>query len=211
MRRFDIALIAILLLGAGFDQAGGWQYFGTPAWEDLRFPTTRLATGASNPPTFTQFRDDGSGSPGVYAYSFADQSNAGNEEQMWGDAQFPHAWKLESDICPHVHYTLEDATACNVRICIEYLRADLSEDFPATTTALCADCASGTSASRHNLCDLGTVSMATFAIVSSMFKFRLYRNSSHANDTCDSKSVFIHEFDIHYQEDTRGSLTETAK
>jgi hypothetical protein len=44
-----------------------------------------------------------------------------------------------------------------------------------------------------------------------MMLCRLYRNSSHANDTLTGKKAYLLEFDLHYQKDTMGSRQITAK
>lgn len=214
MRRLHIALISLFLFVGAVSPGSHLIYelwLVDTVWDDLRFPLTRLATGASNPPTFAQFRDDGGSSVGTYAYSFADQGVAGNEEQVWGAAQMPHGWKLATTIDTHAHITLEDATACNVRLCLEYVRGSNGAGWEATTTTICGDCASGTSASAYAFCDIGDISMASHGYLSAGVDFRFYRNSSHANDTCNSKAVFVHEVDFHFEIDTVGSRQELAK
>jgi hypothetical protein len=204
-------LLALCLLGAAGDHiVGGWQVYSRVAWDDIRFPAASIPLGVANPPSRVQFRDDGSGSPGVFVLEFSDEIEA-NEEQVWGDAQMPHPWVLESDTDAHIHWSLEDDTDCNARFCAEHLTSKIGGDWPATTTTICGDCASGADADNHNICDLGDIDMTGMDGVSAMIKFRLYRNSSHANDTCNSKDALLHEFDLHYQSDTRGSRSETAK
>lgn len=208
--KYIALILALIIVGAAGDHiVGGWQIFASTAWEDLRFPASKGLTGATNPPTFAQWADDGSGSPGVYALYFSDQSVAGNEEQFWVQAQSPHSRVLNSDVCPHIHWTLEDTTSCNARFCVESLFAPIGIAWPATTTTVCADCASGGDR-LHHLCDLGALSTSSDTI-SSMFSQRVYRNSSHANDTCTGKDAVVFEYDIHYEMDTRGSRSEDTK
>jgi hypothetical protein len=174
------------------------------AWDDLRTPASFIQLPASNPPARTQWRTDGAGSDGVYVLEFEDQ--AVNEEQVHVDNQLPHAWAEASGIWPHVHWSLEDDTNCNVRWCLEYLIASTGGDFPANTSVTCADCPSGADADNNQLCNLSSsaISMAGHTI-SAIIKGRLYRNSSHANDTCNAKDALLHEYDIHFDRDRPGS------
>jgi hypothetical protein len=121
-----------------------------------------------------------------------------------------HSWLEGSTIHLHIHYSPEDATSCNYRVCTEYLIASAGSNFAATTSELCKTFASSTVALEHTYQDIGDITMAGHTI-STMVKGRLFRNSSDAADTCDSKALYLHAFDIHYQRDRPGSRTEDTK
>lgn len=180
-------------------------------WDDLRFPATRLATGAANPPTFAQYANDGATSVGVYALRFDYQAVAGNEEQAWVTAQLPHRWREASTVDIHIHASPSNTTACNFRVCVEYLRGDAEENFEATTTAVCSTFASDQVVLKQQLEEIGELTMTGYKI-SAVIHGRLYRNSSHAEDTCTATNLWIHELDFHYEIDRPGgSREETAK
>ncbi len=201
----------ILLLIAALIGQPSSPLFGA-AWDDLRFPATMLRVGASNPPSWVAWRDDGSGSPGVLSLSFADQTVAGNEEQVWLIAQMPHAWREGTAVYPHIHWNLEDATSCNARFCTEYALSDTGEAWSTNTSTQCADCASGATATVQQICDIFSsgLSMTGYEI-SALVSMRLYRNSSHANDTCNGKAAVVHTSDFHFQIDRPGSRQKLTK
>jgi len=177
------------------------------AWDDLRFPVSAFRLGGSNPPANVQINDNGAGSAGTYALEFEDQ--AVNEEQIWGIAQMPHSWREGSAVGFHVHWVLEDTTSCNVRWCVEYEVLGIGDAPPANTTTDCVDAASGGTAAQQ-LDDVESIDM-TGGTISDLIAFRLYRNSSHANDTCNGKDAWLYTADIHYQIDRPGSRLELTK
>ncbi len=193
-------LIVFALMGARTLEHKGW--------EDNKFPAAFLLTGAANPPARVTWRTDGAGSGGVQVLEFSDEIT-NNEEQGWLDAQQFHSTRIGSDVCWHVHWTLEDATDCNVRWGMEYLGpVSIGGDFAANTTIVAADCPSNASASIHNVCDIVTL---TAGGISAITKVRFFRNSGHANDTCDGKDALLHEIDAHEEFDTFGSDLEGSK
>ena len=185
------------------------SYFVHEKWIDLRFPISSLSIGVGNPPTFVSFSDDGAGSVGVFTAEFSDQGVAGNEIQAIGVAQLPHGYKEESPVDFHYHWELEDATDCHARLCIEYNTADTDTPWAANTTIACADCPSG-AGGKDLICNVDTITMTDMDI-SALVSFRTFRNSSHANDTCDGKDVWIHTSDFHIIVNTRGALFALAK
>lgn len=207
MKRFlDIALILL----ASQLSTMGWPHYGV-TWDDLIHPATVLNLGPTNPPERVFWLNDGGTSPGVLALGFEDQVVAGNEEQVWYVAQMPHGWLEGSTTDPHNHWQLEDTTDCNVRWCLEYVLLDVNEAQPATTSTSCADCPSGGDGLKH-LCNFFANGLdMTGYRVSALVSSRIYRNSSHANDTCDGKDAWLHTSDIHFQKDRPGSRNTTTK
>jgi hypothetical protein len=213
IQRFYIVLFSLALISVGLTSdvsATASSPLWGAAWDDLRRPVTSLLIGASNPPSWIQHNDDGAGSAGTLVLEFSDETGV-NEEQVWSDYQFPHPWREGSTVYPHMHWNLEDTTDCNVRWCWEYERSALGGSWPANTSTQCADCPSGSSTDPQH-CDIWSsgLSMTGYGI-STVLKVRIYRNSSHANDTCDSKDALLHDSDIHYQRDRPGSRFESTK
>jgi hypothetical protein len=212
MRNLKFILVGLLLSLGGEASA---QYLSTPifgaAWDDLRFPATKIKLGASNPPAERFWLDDGAGSPGIMVLEFEDQAVAGNEEQVWYIAQMPHSWWPATSVDPHVHWHLEDTTSCNVRWCKEIAISDIDTAWPANTTITCADCPSG-GTTNEQLCDIfpSLMSMSGYKI-SALVSVRMFRNSSHANDTCDAKDALFETADIHFRLKRPGSRQETVE
>lgn len=183
-------------------------------WDDLRIPVTSGRIGASNPPTLTQFKDDGSGSVGVFTFAFADQANANNEEQLWFAVQLPHAWKLGTNIEPHLHWGLLVGGGANefVKWGLEYTWQNVNGDF-SDTTIITSDASQASTATtsgdstltadKHYITDLGSLD-GTGKNLSSMLLCRLFRNSSHADDDL-AQAAFVFEVDFHYEINTVGS------
>jgi hypothetical protein len=116
-------------------------------WDDLRVPLTSGLIGASNPPSLVQFMDNGAGSVGVYVRSFADQAVAGNEEQMWFQAQLPHTYKEGTDIKAHIHWSpaVSGAAGEFVKWGLEYTWANVDGTF-GNTTIIASDASSASTA-----------------------------------------------------------------
>lgn len=180
-------------------------------WDDMKFPANRLATGASNPPTYAQYANDGATSVGVYALRFDYQGTAGNEEQAWFTGQFSHQWREESTINIHAHVSPENTTACNFRLCVEYLLGRPVQNFQATTTTVCATFASDQVILKQQLESIADVVMTGYTL-STMIHGRIFRNSSHSEDTCTATGLWLHELDIHFEIDQPGgSRQRTTK
>lgn len=192
-----------------------------PVWEDLRVAVTAGRTGASNPPTFAKFIDNGAASVGVYAADFAYQANVINEEQLWFDVQIPHSYKLGTDIWPHIHWGLKIAGAADqfVRWGLEYTWACIGDTIT-NTSIIHVGASSAVTATvqgddplvilKHYMSMFPTIDGSSIDGVSSMLLCRLFRNSSHGDDDLiQTASAF--EIDFHYQRDTMGSRQQAVK
>jgi hypothetical protein len=173
----------------------------TAVWEDLRAPATEVRLPASGyyNPAEVEYK-------GGIVLAFGDE--ASNEEEVSFLFQLPHSYKEGSDIYPHVHWVGEDNTSANVKWGLEYSWANVGVAFPTTTTIYVIDANADTDV--HNMASFAAIT-GTGKTVSSMLICRLFRNSSSADDTYTGKSAYLLEFDLHYQIDTLGSRTETAK
>ncbi len=171
------------------------------AWDDLRVDANSVKLPSSDPPTWTAYK-------GSLVLAFSDAA-AGHEEGIYFTVQMPHNYLEGSAIYPHVHFVPQDNTGGNARWGLTYTWANLNAAFPAEET-INVDAACGTTTDAHKMGTLTAIT-GTGKTISSMLICRLFRNSSHANDTYNGKSVYLLEFDIHYQIDSFGSSSETAK
>jgi hypothetical protein len=193
---------------------------GTVVWDDLRVPLTAKLQGASNPPTFAQYKNDGGTSVGVFNWHFGDQALAANEEQLWFSAQIPHDYKEGTDIVAHIHWTPKVSGGADefVKWGLEYHWTDVGDNFP-NTTIITSNAATGATATtsgdttltadEHYVTVIGTISGSGLGI-SSMLNCRIFRNSSDATDDLAQDAVGF-EMDFHYQIDTMGSRQAFAK
>lgn len=179
------------------------------AWDDLRVPTTSARDAGVRPPNFAQFRDDGSGSNGVYGSEFID----GAERELFFEAQTPHARKTGTDLDLHAHFSTKDTVVDGqtVQFFAEYTAAALFDVFPTTTIAT-SDFTWDTANPAHVpyahlLHDIADIDGSGLGI-SSMILVRAGRDGS--SDTFGGH-VFIFEWDFHIQIDSFGSEAEYAK
>jgi hypothetical protein len=189
-------------------------------WDDMRVPLLRGITGASNPPAFTQFKDNGAASVGVYAWAFADEAVAGNEDQMWFVTQLPHTYKEGTDIKAHIHWSpaVSGAAGEFVKWGLEYTWQNVDGTFgnttiiysDATSAATATTSGDGTlTADKHYVTSIGTIT-GTSMNLSSMLVCRIFRNSSDASDDL-AQAAFAFEVDFHHEVNTLGSRQEFIK
>jgi len=182
---------------------GTLEFNGTATvWEDLRFPVSTVNLGLINAPTQTPYK-------GGITLAFADTGVLNQEEDIYFTAQIPHSYKEGSDIDVHIHWTPEDNTAGNVYWTFSHSWSSIGGTFPAATEINVAT-ACDTVTDKHQMDDLVTLD-GTGKTISSILICRLTRHSSNALDTYDGKEPYLHEIDFHYEKDTVGSRTESAK
>jgi hypothetical protein len=184
-------------------------------WDDLRIEPVARTTGA-NAPAFEKWFDNAAGtSRGIYLYSFADESVAANEDEMYFTMQMPHAWN-GGNIHLHVHWTpaaTENST--DVLWGLEYAWKDVGEVFGDTTTVtssttLVPDDANIT-AGKHYISAFAAISPTSASDgLSSILIGRLFRNSSAAEDTYTNKIGLLY-IDAHFQLNSVGSTDEYTK
>jgi hypothetical protein len=191
-----------------------------PVYDDYRVPLVGVQAGGLKPPTWTQIADDGSGSVGVYGWSFADQALEANEEQLFFAAELPHGYKEGTDIDAHVHWSTAAGGAANEfpRWALEYFWVNIDGTYTTTTIIRSDATSAGTAttsgdgtiaADKHYMTDIGTIS-GTSKTISSLLMCRVFRNSSDGTDDL-AQPIFGHVMDFHHEIDTMGSRAEAAK
>jgi len=181
----------------------GYTAYGL-AWDDLRVPlTSAKLTGASDP-SFLKWRDDGSGSTGVYAYSFDD----GTEQQLFFIAQLPHSYSEGTDLYVHTHWGVNTTTATGTLIWgLEWTLAGKDESFATTTLSTATYEFTENIQYKEQINALVTIPGTTSGGVkiSDLLVCRFYRDAS--SDTF-ADPAFCFEVDIHFQADSNGTLNE---
>lgn len=169
-------------------------------WEDLRVSTTSTKLGGSKDPNWAQFATNGSGSRGVYTYSF----NHIVENEVFFNVQLPHGWVEGTDIYWHVHWSA--STSSNIGTIVwglEYTWSNIGSVFPNTTIVGVADGVDfpGGSLKKHMMTS-GVKINASGKTASSMILCRMFRdltNSTGAGNNTLLESIFLLENDFHYQ------------
>lgn len=182
---------------------------GYEKWEDLRVAASQTNRIGANPPVLTKVGDDGAGSVGVYAWVFANQPAAA-EQEIFFQVQMAHRWKIGSNVIPHVHWMPTDANGGTVRWGLECTWSNENETFPDTTIVYGTSDAFDDVALRHFSTPIGPTAGidGSGKKISSMFNCRLFRNSE--VDTYSGGAALL-EFDLHYLVDSLGSEAEHIK
>jgi len=188
-----------------FESDGTLEFIGdATVWEDLRVPISAIKRLGFSDPGWVQFKTDGAGSVGVYALAF----DPSTDEEVYFSCQLPHSYKEGSDITPHVHWAPSDANAGGVTWGLEYTWANIDGTY-GNTTIITADDSTDTTSHKHHMANFSAIT-GTGKTLSSMLVCRLFRDVSDANDTYAS-DAFLLEVDFHFEKDTVGSRTISAK
>lgn len=216
----DIAYLGGTTNGVKIEKGGNLTLIGTATqWEDLRLEPVVRGTGSNNP-VFEQWYTNGSGSVGLFLYSFTDVA-AANEKEVWFTMQMPHAW-AQTAVYIHVHWvgSIDDTTASPLWG-LEYNWAEIGAVF-GNSALVYTDgknyTASGDDADitahKHYISKFAAITpSASQDGISSILIGRLFRNSSSASDTYDvgTNKCGLLYIDTHYEVNSFGSNTEYTK
>ena len=190
---------------------GSLSYQGSATrYEDLRVPMSSTRRGAAEDPTYDKFRDDGSGSVGVYGNWF----DPNRSEELFFEVQMPHGWKEGSTIYPHIHWSPKTNTGGNkVRWGLEFIWINVGETFANTTVIYAEDpiapIGPSPTAYQHVISGFSEI-IGTDQTLSSMLVCRVFRDGTHGNDTYNDDALML-QFDFHYEIDADGSRQEYSK
>jgi hypothetical protein len=167
-------------------------------WDDLRFPATAI-----NPPGAESDPDWDTDKGG---WLFDDSGT----EVLYLIAQLPHSWFEGSDIAPHLHWEKTTSATGNVLWRLEYQWCPIGEARESEETLNASvPAVSSDVADTHQLTSFGHVS-ATGKQISDMLVMKLSRIGGDELDTYAADARLL-EFDIHYQNDSLGSIQEFIK
>lgn len=185
----------------------GYPYLFAPTmWDDIRVPLTATKGGGIRDPDFSQFRDDGSGSTGVFAYDF----DAAAEEELFFSVLIPHSYKLETNLKPHIHWATKTATATGTVIWgLEYTLAILDDAFPVSTIITATYTFTGDMQYDHLVTELPDISgSGVLTDIASILTCRVFRDAT--SDTY-ADDVSLLEIDFHFEMDSVGSADDFTK
>jgi len=190
---------------------GSLSYEGSATrFEDLRVPMSSTRRGAAEDPLYSKFRDDGSGSVGVYGSWF----RTNQTEDLFFEVQMPHGWKEGSTLYPHIHWSPKTNTGGNkVRWGFEFIWVNVAGTFGNTTVMYAEDpippIGGSPTAYQHVISGFPSID-GTGQTLSSMLVCRVFRDGTHANDTYNNNALML-QFDFHYEIDADGSRQEYTK
>jgi hypothetical protein len=180
-------------------------------WDDLRVPLTSTRA-AANAPDFTQFKDNGAGSTGV----FVDLFDKAADEQLFFSLQLPHSWMEGSDICPHVHWlpVANGGAGTDVSWGLEYTWANVDAVY-GNTTIIYADTNRGgvdpLVANTQYVTEFADIS-GSGKKIGSMLAGRIFRDAAGNGGTDDyDDDAGLIQLDFHALLDSRGSRAEWSK
>lgn len=124
-------------------------------------------------------------------------------------AYIPSDYKEGSDITFYVHWSPEDNSGGNVKWELNYSWANVGTAFPAQTP-LTITVAAGTTTALHNRDGFSAITGTGFKI-GSVVLGSFTRRGADAADTYNSLDAYLHRLVLHYERDTMGSRTITAK
>lgn len=187
---------------------------GTATWfDDIRIEPTVRSTGVKAP-TYTQWTPSGGSASGLYFYLF-DNAISASEKEVNFKLQMPHGKKLGSVIHLHVHWmpTSTGSAGDKVRWGLEYTKANPNAVFSAPGSFIYAtDPANPPSTTptqdTHYITEFADIDMTGDAL-STILPCRLFRNSSHADDTFAGDVMLLY-IDAHVEFERMGSNDEYA-
>lgn len=197
------ALTQAYIAGYGFYSVvnGAWSLdnYSVRTWTDLRFPAQGInPAGAVAAPTVDTVETD---FPGTLLFSGA------ADNMVAGVAQMPHEWVSESDIYPHIHWSLPIGSAAAVTWQFYYrLMGVAGDNAGAWVGPVAAASQFGTPTTANNM--LVTTFAAipmTGMLTSAMLAWRLYRRG--LTDP-NNNTARLAELVFHYLSDKPGSIAE---
>jgi len=174
-------------------------------YDDLRFPAASAGVGATAPVWDTT----------NVGYIFDDNPGA-NNEQLQFIAQLPHQWRVGGYVDIHIHWVLlEDDGAADEDVKWDALyrwyeigaTSQAAAGFDTLTTTVDV---SGMTQWYHTYTEIGNPTAPASPGVSSILEIKLERDTQDAADD-HPHNVLLKELDLHYEIDSMGSTSDTAK
>lgn len=184
--------------------------YSDTVWDDMRItPGSFDRAGVSDPDIVAY--DVNGGGLSTYLWEFAKNDIASFTIQM------PHSWKEGTSIYCHIHWTPgargNEENGATVGWKIDYSWANANANFGTMATLDLSDACDGTDHKHQMTPDV--VISGTGKTISSMLICNVKRTDTGADDTWAStisgQLPMILEIDFHYEIDTAGSASRTAK
>ena len=172
-------------------------------FDDVAPTSVTVGTGV-NAPSFTAYNGN------LRAYEFVGSGT--NIKELNLGFQLPHSYKEGSTITPHIHLFIpDDGTGGVIKFLCEYTWTNVDQTGAVATTTVNGTITRTANAGINNnaILSFGDI-VGTGKTISSIFMCRIYRDPADATDTF-GLSTWMKSADIHFEKDTIGSRTATAK
>jgi hypothetical protein len=180
----------------------------TDVWDDLRINTFSVQ-GAFDP-VFTKVFDNGASSRGIWLWRFA---YATTDQELFFNAQMPHAWTPGTTIYPHVHWlpAADGGAGEKVKWGLEYVVQEIGGVFPTNSTIIYSNVHSPNDSvlltKKHYITSFAPITMTGLS-ESTMLMCRIFREQSDGTNDTLNQFAYILEFDFHFQSDKLGTVNE---
>jgi hypothetical protein len=168
-------------------------------WDDQPVDISSVRLPAVGAPTWTSYKN-----------SFVLSFDGAADNTVYFTTQLPHKYKEFSDLLFHIHYVPEDNAAGNVRWVFTHSWASLNSAFP-TATSVTTIIATPEVTDQHTLGSIATMTADNTKRISSILLCSLTRTGTHADDTYNSKAIYLVSADFHILLDAMGSLSVGVK
>lgn len=166
-----------------------------PVYSDLIISAANLRVGNS-PPSFVAFQDS------IYATSFIN----GNTDIVYGSFEIQHDYKEGTALEVHLHWSPSSTNTGNCVWSMKYSKAGMAGTFGAEESLTFTQAGSGT-VNKHQYVSGNVLISGTGLTIGTVILFALSRPSGDAF----TGDAFLHSVGVHYQIDTMGSRTISAK
>ena len=174
---------------------GGGALSALYGWDDVRVPLTTVRTGPTIP-DFVDFRD------GLFQWRLSHTST----EYLYFACQLPHGYKAETDLYPHVHFSLGANHAANTGAVVQFdllvSAASVNAAFPAAQTVAMTREIAGADY-NHQVAFAAAPLSGAGLTESAMLLCRLTRNNSGGSNPL--VGAFALEFDFHIEMEKSGT------
>lgn len=191
----DTIIAGTITKGVEIDSTGIFLNGSATMWDDLMFPFTTGSSGGNPYPAFVA--DSG-------YYTFTVDTTGPSMAIMYFTIQMPHSWKEGSRIYPHVHYKQVGSNIPQFRV--KYRWVNIGAHYTNNWKWHIMNLSTGTTDNTHQMMYNGGID-GTGMTISSILVCKVYLYALASGQT-DCKA---YQFDIHYEKNSLGSRTQTAK
>ena len=174
-------------------------------WSDIDIVITEKSGAGIDSPDYILFKDNGSGSQGVFNYAFSPTA----EEELFFEAKIPHDYAEGSDMDFHLHWSPSTANAGDVVWAVEYVWTEKNGTATNTTITSSTITSDGV-AFRHQVDTIIPTLSGTGRGIGGIISGRIYRIADAAADDY-ADDAFLLAADFHYQVDGFGTRNVGTK